>query len=636
MAARPRLVPLPEPAARAPRLALVAPVAQAVAPAETLALGLLRDGVVQPDDLLQALALRAEQGGPLTEILLRRGLIAEPVLRRALARHWDLEEADLAARAPDPRLLDQLGAESCLRDGLVPWQAIGDLVLVATTRPEDFLRQRPALEALFGRVSPVLTTPTALEAAVLAARGPALDRAALLRVAEGESCRNWGQPHHQFWVRAALALTLALTLAAPMLMLWAVTLWCLITLALATAMKGAAIFAALRRPAPEGPEVLAHSLPSVSVMVALYKEWNIATRLVKRLSRLDYPRELLEILLVVEEKDQITRRALARAALPAWMRVVVVPDGPLKTKPRALNHALTQCRGSIIGVYDAEDAPEPDQIRKVAQRFLNRGPEVACLQGVLDFYNPRTNWLSRCFTMEYASWFRIILPGLARMGLPIPLGGTTLFFRKAALERLGAWDAFNVTEDADLGMRLARHGYRTELIATTTFEEANCRALPWVKQRSRWLKGYFMTYAVHMRAPRALLRQLGWWKFLGFQVFFLTTLSQYVLAPVMWSFWIVPLGLPHPVLTALPDLWHGALVGLFLATEVLLLSLTVVALRLTPNRISPLWAPVLHLYFPLGALASYKALWELTCKPFYWDKTSHGHFDSPADAGPSE
>jgi cellulose synthase/poly-beta-1,6-N-acetylglucosamine synthase-like glycosyltransferase len=313
------------------------------------------------------------------------------------------------------------------------------------------------------------------------------------------------------------------------------------------------------------------------------------------------------------------------------MRVIVVPDGPLKTKPRALNFGLDLCRGSIIGVYDAEDAPEPGQIHKVVEGFHQRGANVACLQGVLDFYNPHTNWLSRCFTMEYAAWFRIILPGLQKLGLAIPLGGTTLFFRRAALEELGGWDAHNVTEDADLGMRLARYGYTAEILDTVTEEEANCRALPWVRQRSRWLKGYMMTWAVHMRDPMLLYRQLGPRKFYGFQVLFLCTLSQFMLAPVLWSFWLVPLGVPHPLAAALPPLAMLGLIGLYLLTEVINITLNIMGLRRTNHKMSLLWVPTLHFYFPLGALASYKAAWEMVAKPFYWDKTSHGHFDPTED-----
>ena len=320
----------------------------------------------------------------------------------------------------------------------------------------------------------------------------------------------------------------------------------------------------------------------------------------------------------------MTRDALARTALPPWMRQILVPPGTVRTKPRALNYALDFCRGSIVGVYDAEDAPAPDQLRRVVRRFRESPPEVACLQGVLDFYNARTNWLSRCFTIDYATWFRIVLPGIARLGLVIPLGGTTLFFRRSALERLGGWDAHNVTEDADLGLRLARHGYRCELIDSVTEEEANCRAIPWIRQRSRWLKGYALTWISHMRRPGLLLRDLGLWKFMGVQILFLGTLSTFLLAPLVWSFWLLPFGLPHPLAGIVPWWLFVALGSAFLLTELVNIAASAVAVSSTRHRWLIPWVPTMHFYYPLGALASWKALVEMVVRPFYWDKTAHG------------
>jgi glycosyltransferase XagB len=313
------------------------------------------------------------------------------------------------------------------------------------------------------------------------------------------------------------------------------------------------------------------------------------------------------------------------------MRVIVVPQGEVKTKPRALNHAFDYARGAIIGVYDAEDAPDAAQLRAVVAQFQRSAPEVACLQGVLDYYNPRTNWLSRCFTIEYASWFRLILPGIAHMGLVVPLGGTTLFFRRDVLEKLGGWDAHNVTEDADLGIRLARHGYRTELVHTVTEEEANCRVVPWIKQRSRWIKGYMMTWAVHMRSPRQLWRQLGPKAFIGFQVMFLGSIAQALLAPLLLSLSVVLVGLPHPLHSALPSaaLWTTAAV--FVLSELANLIVGIVALRRTRHNLSLWWVPTMKLYYPLASLAAYKALFELVVRPFYWDKTTHGIFDQLPD-----
>jgi cellulose synthase/poly-beta-1,6-N-acetylglucosamine synthase-like glycosyltransferase len=470
-----------------------------------------------------------------------------------------------------------------------------------------------------------LASARQIEAAILSARGSAMARAAETMVALDESCRNYRKASRTTLHALMAAACVALLALKPILVV--LTVWAVISLACATAMKAAAFAASFRAPPPE-PSNPAHlaRLPVVSVMVALYRESDIAARLVQRLGKLDYPRDLLDIVLVVEEEDRMTRKALAQAALPGWMRVVVTPAGRVKTKPRALNFGLTQCKGSIIGVYDAEDAPEPDQIRKVVARFAQRGTEVACLQGALDFYNPTKNWLARCFTIEYASWFRVVLPGLERLGLPLPLGGTTLFFRRDILEDLGGWDAYNVTEDADLGMRLARHGYRTEILPTTTLEEANCFGLPWVKQRSRWIKGYMMTYLTHMRAPATLYRELGPKAFLGFQILFLGSLSQALLAPLLWSLWFFFLGLGHPLAGWISPGMMTGLTAFFMGCELLNVAIGALGLKRAGHKMSVLWVPTLALYFPLQAFAAYKAAWEMLHNPFYWDKTTHGAF----------
>jgi len=360
--------------------------------------------------------------------------------------------------------------------------------------------------------------------------------------------------------------------------------------------------------------------------VPLFREREVASHLITRLKRLNYPKELLDICLVVEADDGTTRETLRRTCLPHWVRITEAPAGTVRTKPRAMNFALDFCRGSIIGVYDAEDAPHPDQIHRIVRRFHERSPQVACLQGLLDFYNPRTNWLSRCFTVEYNTWFRMFLPGLERLGFAVPLGGTTLFFRRDALEKLGGWDAHNVTEDADLGIRLARHGYRTEIVHTVTGEEANCRPVPWIKQRSRWLKGFAMTWAVHMRNPLKLYRDLGMRKFLGVQILFLGTWLQALLAPLLWSFWLIPLGLGHPMQAVVPAPALMALGATFLLAEAITISVSAFAVSDKKHRYLIPWVPTLHFYYPLGTLAAYKAFYELLTRPFYWDKTSHGIF----------
>ena len=601
---------------------------------------LIEDGAVAPGDLLKAVVMRQRQDVPLGEILLAHGWVSEGALARALSRQWRTTMPDLAATPPDARLIDAAGAGLCLNAGIVPWRRTGGGTYVAASRPDEFAALAPTLRRSLGTVRMLLCSPTAARDAILTARRTQLIRQAETRVAGDLSCRTRNEARAG---RIALALMLVLALGlllAPLTLLAALTLWATLTLVGSIALKIMAFRATLRvralKEAP--PPELAGKLPLISVMVPLFHEADVAGKLVGRLSRLTYPRELSDIILVVEETDEITRAALDGVTLPRWLRVVIVPDGPIKTKPRALTYALSFCRGDIIGVWDAEDRPEPGQLHKVARHMAAAPADVACIQGALDFYNPRTNWLSRCFTIEYAALFRAVLPGVSRMGLIVPLGGTTQFFRRDALERSGAWDAWNVTEDADLGVRLARMGMRVEVADFTTHEEANCRALPWIKQRSRWLKGYAMTWGVHMRTPVQLWRQIGTRAFLGFQVQFAGMLTQYLLAPLLWSFWLLSLGLPHPLREPLGAMWGGygvpVLFSIFVASEILNMVIGAWAVRRTGHRGLWAWAPTMHLYFPLGCLAAWKALYEVVVNPFYWDKTTHGVFDVVEEAPP--
>ncbi|MEE2862346.1 MAG: glycosyltransferase [Paracoccus sp. (in: a-proteobacteria)] len=595
---------------------------------------LLEDGALDPSDLLKATVIGQRRSLPLAKVLLSQGMVTPVALAKGLARQWRTSAIDPDVTPADPRLIDAAGAGFCLRHGILPWRRIGGVTWIATARPEDFAQSLALLPPGFGHVRMLLCSGDQAAAGVLAHRRTRLVREAESRVAARESCRT-GNQQRSAVILVLLAAAIILGLAvAPAAVVGALTAWAVLTLVTQAMLKLASFIAAWRIGDParmasddEGPEV---PLPTISVMVPLYKESDVAGRLVARLSRLAYPRELTDILLVIEASDSVTEAALRDARLPHWIRVVRVPEGPIKTKPRALNYALNFCRGDIVGIWDAEDRPDPDQLHKVARRFADAPADVACLQGVLDYYNPRTNWLARCFTVEYAAWFRVLLPGVARLGLVVPLGGTTLFFRRDILESIGAWDAWNVTEDADLGVRLARRGFRTELLATTTEEEANCRALPWVNQRSRWLKGYAMTWAVHMRDPVKLHRDLGAWRFWGFQVQFLGTLSQYLLAPVLWSFWLLTFGLPHPLGAPLDGLvgpWAAPLLFmLFVGAEALNILVGLYAVRRKRHRHLLPWVASLHFYFPLGCLAGWKAIYEVAAKPFYWNKTAHGLF----------
>jgi cellulose synthase/poly-beta-1,6-N-acetylglucosamine synthase-like glycosyltransferase len=532
---------------------------------------------------------------------------------------------------PDPRLLYRLGPAVALRHGLLPWRMRDGATVILTASPAGFQRHAAFLGRLYGTPLRPLSCPRPLiEAALLAHAGPGLVQAAEKRAPAIASCRSLDRLTLTLTAVLIAATCAALALHHPALifsLFLAATI--LICLSL-TLLKIATAIATLRQlPAPS-PPLDRTDLPTISLLVPLYGEAEIAPRLIRRLSALDYPRDRLDVIVLLEMADTATCAAIAGIDLPPWMRVIAVPDGRIRTKPRALNFGLEFTRGSLIGIYDAEDAPEADQLLKVAAAFAEASPRLGCLQGMLDFYNPHTNWIARCFTYEYAAWFRLFLPGLVRLGLPVPLGGTTLFLRRQAVLEVGGWDAHNVTEDADLGLRLARHGWQTDILASVTLEEANCRALPWVRQRSRWTKGYLMTWLVHMRAPRSLWRDLGPRRFCAMQVLILGALMQGIATPILWSLWLVALGLPHPVLDILDRATLAAMAPVMLAIHGLDFILAAMAMRRAGRPVGWLWLPLLKPYALLSTFATAKALIEAVLRPFHWDKTRHGCFDKAA------
>ncbi len=594
----------------------------------TLATALVATGALTGSDLRRLRLSDPSDERRLCAELMARGVVAPGQLADLRAMAHGMARLPDRMPPPDARLIVRFGLPEAVAAQVFPgWRTPqGTLVAIADPRPDPRLRLR--LEQLYGEVRLALATPSEIERLILATAGQSLCHLAETRAPERESCRPLGRGGLRRALPAVAAAAVLCAVAAPGGVVLGLMLLAALSLLATTALRAGALLVGSAPPRAPDPALGDADLPVISVIVPMFGERDIAPRLVQRLGRIDYPRDRLDVILAVEQCDPETRAALDDAGLPRWMRVLTVPDGTVRTKPRALNFALPFARGRIIGIYDAEDAPARDQLRKVAARFAAAPPDVACLQGILDYYNPATNWIARCFALEYAAWFRILMPGLERLGVPLPLGGTTLFVRTAVLEAVGAWDAHNVTEDADLGIRLAVHGYRTEMLTSVTEEEANCRLRPWIRQRSRWIKGHILTWLVHMRDPARLWRRLGARGFIGYQIVFLGAQAQFLLAPVLWSFWLVAVGGAHPAVALLPGPLVAALIALVVLAEALSLAIMLRAARLT--RHPHLWAfiPALHAYFPLATIAAWRAAFEAVTRPFYWAKTSHGHFDS--------
>ena len=367
------------------------------------------------------------------------------------------------------------------------------------------------------------------------------------------------------------------------------------------------------------------SLPVYTILLPVYKEDRLIRKLIWNLRSLDYPKSKLDVKLLIEEDDDKTLNAVRDLDFPANFETIVVPFHMPKTKPKACNYGLFFCKGKYLTIYDAEDVPDADQLKKCVSLFRKLPENFVVLQGALNYFNKNENMLTRMFTLEYTYWFDYMLPGLLSLNVSIPLGGTSNHFKFDKLIELGGWDPFNVTEDADLGVRVFEKGYKVGVVNSTTFEEANNDPMNWIRQRSRWIKGYMQTTLVHMRNPAQLIRRIGWWGFLGFNFFITGTSITFLLYPILLLFLLIYAIVKLAFVTALFPEWV-----LYIATFNLVAGN---ALMIYVNMLSVfkrkyyeliLFGALNPIYWLMHSIAAYKGLWQLIYKPFYWEKTEHG------------
>ncbi|GAB2873305.1 glycosyltransferase [Nocardioides pacificus] len=366
------------------------------------------------------------------------------------------------------------------------------------------------------------------------------------------------------------------------------------------------------------------ALPTYTILVPLYREAGIVPRLVRGINALDYPRTKLDVKLLCEEDDPETVETIRDLDLPPHFHLVVVPDSQPRTKPKACNYGLFLAEGRFCVIFDAEDRPDPDQLKKAVIAFDRAGPEVACVQAKLNYFNQDQNQLTAWFANEYSMHFELVLPAMAADRVPIPLGGTSNHFITERLRELGGWDPFNVTEDADLGMRLHREGYRTAMIDSTTLEEANSSLPNWIRQRSRWIKGYLQTWLVHMRHPLTLLGQLGPKDFLSFN---LTMGSAFLLLinPIFWALTTLYVFTEADLIRQLfPNfVFYVAASMLFIGNFVFVYLNVAGSLQRGQFGLTR-HALLSPLYWGLMSWAAWKGFAQLFTNPFFWEKTEHG------------
>ncbi|HBK46494.1 MAG TPA: glycosyltransferase [Xanthomonadaceae bacterium] len=594
---------------------------------------LLEAGVISQAQLDQALEAQQRWRSRLGEVVMAQRGIGTLKFYGVLAHHFGLNFVNLLDAPIDPSLFEPARLSDYAQRLLVPWRREnGQLVLaLADPGPESFAWARALYgeEVLFVGTSKFDIVWTLQKHAERQLTDGALNR--LARHAPQHSARQVvtrGQVRTLCGLGAVLGLALA---AFPLQTLLALSVACALGFLATFALKLLLVLLGSRHRIDikvtdqDVAALRTEDLPTYTVLVPMYKEPEVLPILANALRKLDYPISKLDVKLVLEADDTETIEAAKQLGLEAFFEIIRVPPSQPKTKPKACNYALHFARGELLTIYDAEDKPEPDQLKRVVAAFGKAGPEVACIQARLNYYNADENWLTRMFTLEYTLWFDFYLPALEYLRIPIPLGGTSNHFRLDVLRSVHAWDPYNVTEDADLGVRLTQQGYRVNVVNSTTFEEANVSIPNWIRQRSRWLKGYMQTWLVHMRDPLHLYRSTGFKGFWGFQFFigggFFTALGM----PVLWVLYLAWLFTGTTLFEPLFPPWLKVftLVNLLAANGFFIYITMVAAFKRDYFRLAP-YALTVPLYWVLQSVAAFKGLWQLIRNPFYWEKTTHG------------
>ena len=596
---------------------------------------LVAGGQLAAPQLRELRARAAQWHVPLGEVVTALGSVSGIAWGHALAQAAGLAFVDLRAEPPSAALLDPALRTDYIRHGAIPWRSEADGgVVLAMLDPENdataaFFADRMGTRRIHRVVTARFDILWSLQYAFddLASSEA---RDALYEADPSLSARTTltvPQLAGFYVLLSALLLGLAFAptptlvgLCSVATAIYAAT--CLFRFVLTWV--GADRRMDIAVTAAEIAALNDAELPVFTVLVPMFREHEVLPILVEAMRRLDYPRAKLDVKLVLEANDTQTIEAAKALHAESLFEIVRVPHSLPKTKPKACNYALRFARGEYTVVFDAEDIPEPDQLRKVVAVFRRASERVACVQARLNYFNRDDNFLTRMFTLEYSQWFDYLLPGLHQLRIPIPLGGTSNHFRTATLLALGAWDPYNVTEDADLGVRLTQAGYRVAVVNSTTFEEANGIFRSWINQRSRWIKGYMQTWLVHMRRPLMLWRRLGPVGFLGFQLFIGFPPVTALINPLLWLSFALGLFLgpdvvarlyPGPVLAL-------AMLNLIAGNAMYIYFNMIAAAKRRWYHLVP-WGLLAPLYWVLHSVAAYKAAYQLVIRPHYWEKTQH-------------
>ncbi len=594
---------------------------------------LLKSGLVTEEELQVATLEYSRTGDPLGDILVSHGAISEDTLVAALSEQYQMQRVGLTDFEPDFDLAQRLPEPIAQSFQAIPVAATDGEVILAVARPLNREQTETAEVALGAKVRTLLANRTELDQViqrVWSAQYSELSTQALLEARPHESAHVVVSGAQKATLIFAVVAVVICAVIWPMPTMIALVGICSFFYLIVSIYKFRLTLKALGgHLETDVTDAQIHAidertLPLYTILVPLYKEAGIVERLVRDINALDYPRTRLDVKLLCEEDDEETIDKIRDMELPPHFHLVVVPDSQPKTKPKACNYGLMLSTGHYCVIFDAEDRPDPDQLKKAVIAFDEVSPNVVCVQAKLNHFNQDQNLLTAWFANEYSMHFELVLPAMGAAESPIPLGGTSNHFITSKLRELGAWDPFNVTEDADLGIRLHREGYRTAMIDSTTLEEANSNVANWIRQRSRWNKGYIQTWLVHMRNPFALLSQTG---IRGFISFNLTMGSAFLLLinPIFWGlttlYILTQAGFIEQLFPGI--VFYAASAMLFVGNFVFVYLNVAGSLHRGEFGLTRT-ALLSPLYWGLMSWAAWKGFIQLFTNPFYWEKTEHG------------
>ena len=598
---------------------------QVSSPIRKLGVQLMDAGLINEYQLSRALTRQKHYGGRLGTILHSDGILGQQALLKQLAVLHKVAYVDLIKNPADPSLLQIAMLDDYIQHEYIPCCVQDGKLVVVCTHISDYLRAIHPVETCFS-----YATRRDIYANLHMHYGSHVVAKAITRLRNTQpqdSCVIPTTYKTRAWM---LAIALSLVALGVFQAEWFLMVFFMLCLALYTTtlvLKLGLIATHKSQHTVNGAiDIKPELLPVYTILVPLYQEAESVPRILRALRGLKYPPDKLDIKCIIEEDDAETLQALQHARPACNVDIIRVPYSLPRTKPKACNVALQYARGEFITIFDAEDMPEPRQLTKVLSAFSKASPDVVCIQARLNYYNRGTNLLCRWFSIEYSLLFNWMLPAMATLGVPLLLGGTSNHFRTQQLHALGGWDPYNVTEDADLGLRLAARGLRTEILAAYTMEEAPIHLSGWICQRTRWIKGYWQSWLVSLRHRKKLRAYIGWWRWCMLQLFIGGASLVYFTSPLMWMlggyiWWTQPIWIT-------PWMCYMA-AGVLLAGCGMQWVMALMVVMQRKYRDYSLAILLFPCYWMLHSIASFRAVWQFTSNRYYWDKTQHGLVDVP-------